>query len=360
MRIYKLLNKTKMLIIWTVTGLSLAVLLCFPTECRNGAANGVFLCIQVLIPSLFPFIILSAFIAKSGIAATAPKFLSFIMGRVFGLSGNCALVLLLTLIGGYPVGAATIKSLYKEGLISDRAAKRMALFCVASGPGFLVTYIGAAMTRNTKLGYILLASQTVTVVLLGLLARYTVKCEEINAPAAKKTKAANKSIKAALVHSVESSIKACSKMCALVVIFGAIAEVYITLCKGNPSLLWLTALLEITNGTKILCSGYPTVLISAVCGFGGLCVHFQVFSELDKIDFSKSLFYIFRLLQGILNAGITYILLKIFPLTQTVFSSIENAETKFYTTSVGCIVLILVCIAFIISVKNKAYTKQLI
>lgn len=354
-----MVSKSKALALWTVTGISLATLLCFPTECRNGAANGIFLCIQVLIPSLFPFMILSAFVAESGIASKAPGFICFTTKKLFGLSGNCVTVLLLSLIGGYPVGASTIKSLYKEKLITEEDAERMALFCVASGPGFLVTYIGAAMTRNTRLGYILLTSQVTAFFLLGIIAKHLVKSKYTNTIPPQSCVGIKSKCKGALINSVEKSIKASGKMCAFVVIFGAISEVFVTLCKGNPSLLWMTALLEITNGTKILCSGYPTVLISAVCGFGSLCVHFQIFSELDGIDFSKSIFCIFRILQGILNGFITYILVKIFPLTQTVFSSIDNAQTKFYTTSAGCIALIVVCIAFIISVKNKSYTKRL-
>lgn len=293
-------------------------------------------------------------------AVKVPCSIGKLIKKVFGVSDSCFYVLLLALLGGYPVGASSIKTLYKENLISETDSKRAAMFCVASGPGFLVTYIGAAMTRNVKLGYILLVSQTISVLILGIIAKNIIKPDIQQVCPNQKRNSSVKSIKGAFVSSVEASIKSCSKMCALVVIFGSITEIFSFLCYGSPSVIWLSALLEITNGVKILSTGYPAVLISFMCGFGGLCVHLQIFTELEGINISKSIFWIFRIMQGILNAVITYIFLKFFPITQSVFSSVENAEAEFYTTSVGCIALIAVCIVFIISVKNKSYTKHTI
>ena len=228
----------------------------------------------------------------------------------------------------------------------------MAVFCVSSGPGFLVTYIGAGMTRNLRLGYLLLLSQIITFFILGIISRFVIKADDNSSTEANRSYTFSN--KEALVYSVDSAIKSCSKMCALVVIFGSLSEIFISLCNNNPSLIWLTALIEITNGTKIITDGYPATLLSAVCGFGGLCVHFQIFANLGSIDYSKSIFCIFRILQGIINALITAILVRLFPISQTVFSSVaDTSEPVFYTTSLGCVVLVLVCMAFLVSIKAK-------
>ena len=45
------------------------VLLCiYPLEAANGAANGLGCCLNILIPSLFPFMVLSVFVIQSGAA----------------------------------------------------------------------------------------------------------------------------------------------------------------------------------------------------------------------------------------------------------------------------------------------------
>ncbi len=356
MRIYKLISKVKFSLIWLFVCISLATLLIFPKECRNGGTNGTYLCIQVLIPSLFPFMVLSSFIVESGLVKVMPKWMGRAVEIVFRLPGCSVCVILLSLVGGYPVGATGIKSLWKQKLITDKQAKRMGLFCVASGPGFLVTYIGAVMTRSLRTGYILLISQTVSVLILGIFSGIftdKIKVTESNFKKKSKVKTAT-----ALIPSVNNAIKSCTMMCALVVLFSAASEVLITLIKDDPSVRWIVALFEITNGVKILTQGYPTVMLSAACGFGGLCVHFQALSALRGIGISKALFMLFRVLQGILSGICTYILLKFFPVSQAVFSTVEKAQGKLDNTTAGCFVLILCCCAFLISLKNISSNKS--
>ena len=354
MKVYKLLNKSKILVVWGLTLLTIAVLLIFPSQCRNGGTNGIFLCVQVLIPSLFPFMVLSSFIVESGLCEAMPLWIGKLTKLLFRLPESTTCVILLSVVGGYPVGASGIKSLWKANLITDKQAQRMSLFCVASGPGFLVTYIGAVMTRSLRTGYILLISQILSVIILGILSRFTDKESLIDKNFINKT---NIKITDAIVPSVTNAIKACSLMCALVVLFAVVCEVMLSFTQRNTPLRWTLALLEITNGTKILAEGSPTMLISFACGFGGLCVHLQIFSQLQGIGISKSLFYIFRILQGLICSTITFFLLKIFPVAQAVFSTIDNAEGRIGNTATSCIMLILCCCAFLISIKNIKTNK---
>jgi len=227
----------------------------------------------------------------------------------------------------------------------------MSMFCVGAGPGFLVTYIGAAMTRSIKTGYILLTSQIISFVLLGILARFTIHEDSELIEHYKNNCSVSPSH--SLPKSIENAIKNSSVMCALVVIFGSVCEIYITLCKSNPAFIWMTSLMEITNGIKFITGFYPIPLISFVCGFGGICVHLQIFSLLRELNINKCNFYIFRIIQGILCAAITKLLLKLFPVSQSVFSTVSNPKPQLYTTTIGCIFLIFVCIAFIICIKQK-------
>lgn len=348
-----MLNKSKIALLWVAVLLSLAVLLMFPTDCRNGATNGVFLCLQVLVPSLFPFMILSSFVASSGIIQKVPKVIGSAIKFLFGLPPCAFAPIFLSLIGGYPVGATSIKELYRQGHLTKEQSERMAMFCVSAGPGFLITYIGAVMTRNLKLGYLLLISQIISLFMLGIIAKFwVIPLNEDNTETINYCKKRN-SIKDSVIYSIENAIKATSSMCALVVVFSAVSEVFITLCNNNPAIIWLTALIEITNGTKVLADAYPVVLLAFVCGFGGLCVHFQIFVQLKDLKINKCNFYIFRFLQGLLCAIFSGILIKLFPLTKTVFSTINEVKPEFYTTSIGCVFLILVCAAFIVCTRQR-------
>lgn len=338
--------------IWSGVCMSLATLLMFPKECRNGATNGVYLCIQVLIPSLFPFMILSDFIVSSGIGRYIPRIIKNTVGRLFGLSADTTMIILLSAIGGYPVGAAGISSLYRKKMINETQAEQMSLFCVASGPGFLITYLGVVMLGNAKTGYILFVSQTIGMIILGLLSRLLYKPSSTNNP--NSTLNPPHSFGEALALSVYNGIRSCSNICGLVVLFSAVFEVIIALIPENSDLILLTAFIEITGGTKLIAGKASIVFISAVCGFGGLCVHFQIFQQLKGIRISKVRFYIFRIIQSILNSIITMLLLKLFPVSSSVFSTISEPTPMLKGGVSGTIALIICSLAFLFSVKKKA------
>lgn len=80
----------------------------------TGALQGLLYCGNILIPSLFPFMVLSTFIVKSGIADALGKFLSPVTKRLFHTDGSVGVVILLGLTGGFPVGAKGVATLYSE------------------------------------------------------------------------------------------------------------------------------------------------------------------------------------------------------------------------------------------------------
>ena len=51
-------------------------------------------------------------------------------------------LLLLSVTGGYPIGAKSCNELYKNGNAGTEECKRASMFMVCAGPGFLVSFIG--------------------------------------------------------------------------------------------------------------------------------------------------------------------------------------------------------------------------
>ena len=63
-------------------------ILLFPNDVRNGAANGISYCLYTLVPSLFPFMVLSSFIIHSGISKFIGKLLQPVIQFLFYLPGS--------------------------------------------------------------------------------------------------------------------------------------------------------------------------------------------------------------------------------------------------------------------------------
>ena len=109
--------------------LGLALLLfAFPGESAQGARQGVSLCAELIIPSLFPFFVLSSLLIATGLAELCARPLGRLLSPLFGTSGAGLSALVLGLVGGYPVGARTLAQLAERKACSPKELRRLSLF----------------------------------------------------------------------------------------------------------------------------------------------------------------------------------------------------------------------------------------
>lgn len=309
----------------TLLALTLAAacaLLIFPAQAAQGAADGVGYCLDILVPSLYPFMVLAVFVVKSGLARRIGGFLEGFTQRVFRLPGCAAPTILMSVIGGYPAGARSIAALYEDGSISRSQAERMLCYCVNAGPSFVVTAVGVGFLKSPKAGGILLAAQLIVFLVLGVCCGLAAKREP--APAGGR-KAQETDAPQALIASAADAARATLGMCCFVVLFAALMNLLrIFVADPAPSAA-LSAVLEVTGGCSDLARlGAPAWAISAAIGWGGVCVHFQVFSSLNGLNFSRLRFVLFRALQGLLSAAVSAGLMLLFPESREAFSTLPG------------------------------------
>ena len=82
-------------------------LMAYPQESMEAARDGLSLCANVIVPSLFPFFALAALVVELGLSRYLGKLLEGVMAPLFRVNGACASALALGFVGGYPVGART-------------------------------------------------------------------------------------------------------------------------------------------------------------------------------------------------------------------------------------------------------------
>ena len=79
--------------------------------------RGIELCLASVIPALFPFFVVSSLLVSLG-AGRAARILERPFRALFRCGGAGAAAFLLGMLGGYPVGAATVASLVRQGDVS--------------------------------------------------------------------------------------------------------------------------------------------------------------------------------------------------------------------------------------------------
>ena len=314
------------------------LLLVFGTNVSNGIRSGISVCGDVVIPSLFPFMILAEFIAIAGAADTLSKPLSPFAKFIFGLPKLTAAPILLSFVSGYPVGASLAKRLYDSGKISHRDAEKMLTFTVNSSPAMLIFAVGIGMLGSKEYGYLLLFVHILASVLNGVLFSRIIlafddrrrmkkvnhsstknKIIEINIPKNKASNLQNTALSNsqkrteytssitnsehhntadAFVTATADASVSMLKICGCVILFaGVIASL--------QSADILALFLEVTVGCKVAVK-YGLKVVSAVVGFGGISVIMQVMTVSKGLIRPQIL-----LLSRLTHAGISYVLCSI-------------------------------------------------
>lgn len=349
------LHKTSSVVITICTLLLCAGVLIYSQECSNGAIKGIEMCLSVLVPSLFPFMAISSFIVKSGISQTLGKPFKLIMKKIFGLDGCFASVIFLALIGGYPVGARGISALYESRMISKHQAKKAAMFAVCSGPGFLINFVGMSIYKNKTIGLIILASQIISVLLIGITLNLFDK-EKNSYNSNTEQSVCRLPLGNTVVESALDSAKGVLNICVFVVLFSAFCGILDSIIGDGIFKNCILCLLEVCAAVNTCAENSPIEMIAFAAGFGGICVHFQIYTALGKIKINRLSFFCIRIIQGVITALLTHLGLSLIKTETMVFSTstVENAGTSGGTIISGA-VLVLVMLCFLYTLKiNKA------
>ena len=347
-----------------------ALMISFPAYVSKGASEGLLSCINILLPSLFPFLVFSSFIIRSGLAEKLGKHAESFTQAVFRLPG-CALPVIVTaMLGGYPVGARGIRILYCDKKLSESQAQRMALFCICAGPGFTVATIGEKLLGNRIFGIFLFLSQIISALAIGFIsARFAPRQAKRNI--SETPQKCSLSFSSALVESVSDASKGIASLCAFVMLFdallylldgigilSAVADLFSALSFPEDVAVLLPVLFsEISRGIVSFISAphFSPELLSFFVAFGGLCVHFQIFAAVGNLKMPFLRFYIFRFLHGFSSSLIFHILLYFLPESITdVFIPI-NPQLQLYTANSIPLTaaLLMLCGIFIVFVENN-------
>ena len=205
-------------------GLFLAgtLLFLFPAQSAQGAKTGVTLCLELLIPALFPFFVLSSLFISTVLAQACSRPLEGMIRRLFGVSGPGAAAFFLGLIGGYPAGARAVAQLTEQGACSQREAQRLSLFCNNCGPAFFLGAVGVGVFQCKNAGFLLLGANLLAALLIGLLTNLLLGTVETHAqPASANIKRA--SCFEVFPDCVRSAFSATLGVCAYVILFSVVA-----------------------------------------------------------------------------------------------------------------------------------------
>lgn len=314
----------------------------------RGINAGLLNCVNIVIPSMFPFMAAASLAGRGNLPGPVKKVLEPITQKLFHLPAESIAAIILGQLGGYLSGVKTTESLLSSGIVNCSQSKRMLLFCIGPGIGFAVNAVGNAMLGSREAGKIILISVCISSLILGVFTRFFVSDKtQISVFSQKKP-----DFSSAVASSVTESAYAMLAACAFITVFSGFSAVCDEYIKNESAKLVIACISEVTNACAAYSYKFSIPAIAAICAFGGICVHFQVFAlaENAKPDILK--FYIFRFLHSALSFAVCHIILKFHPIEKEVFLSVSDNFSAFSFSAPAAISLLFMCALLILDLDN--------
>lgn len=314
---------------------------------KKSVLEALIICFENFIPTIFPFMIISLFfLYLSGFSAHNLG----VASRIFDILGICKRYVFHIFIGslcGFVTGAKAICEDYAENDVEKEDFSNSVILSSNAGIGFVVGFIGVKLWGSFYYGIFLFAVQIIVALILNMLIlRHSKGEEKFDSSASEKT------VFDSLTTAISTSGFSIITICAFVVFFSTLINVtasFFGISKSSPLFSFIFILIEFCQGSVYAVS-YDAILVCAfftgfVIGFGGICVHFQIFSVCSGFPLKKMQFFTFKLLQGIICGIISlgYVYIANLEPMRDVFLRESTIYTHFIAVPFSLLVLPLLC-----------------
>lgn len=181
-------------------------------------------------------------------------------------------IILYSMLCGFPFGAITAGELYKNGSISRDRAEKITAFSNTASASFIVSYVGVSSLGNVRAGLFLLAGNTLVTLMWYLVLR-------MSAPKEQDIFIMNVSHSKNIVSAVAESSQTMLAVCGCVVFFSSVCDLLCRSVANDVIKTMIRGFFEISGGIKDasgLKPGVSYILSAIFIGWSGLSVMFQV------------------------------------------------------------------------------------
>ena len=243
----------------------------------QGASQGLQLCMKAVIPSLFPFFVLSNLITNSLFGG--PLLFLQPFARLCRIPRGAECLLVPAFLGGYPTGAQSVYQAYQAGNLSRQIALRLMAFCNNAGPAFLFGMVSSLFPNQWYVWSLWLIH-----IISAILTSFTIPNAQTDAVPL--TSSEGISVSQALA----SALRTTALVSGWVILFRILIAIL------NRWLFWIFPLemqviligfMELTNGCAALHDiedlNLRFLICSVILAFGGGCVIMQTMSAIHDL-----------------------------------------------------------------------------
>ena len=260
--------------------------------------------------SVFPFIILSNILIYFNYHLFLNKIFKKPLNKLFNISSS-SIIFILSILSSMPSNSIYTKNLLDNKLINITEANKILTFTYFPSISFMIGTVGYKMFNNIKIGILLLLSNYIYNILIGIYLRK----DKINFTLENENSINKTSFFDMLTNTILNAFKTCAIILGNLIIFIIIINILNKYLNINNILLSiLSGLLELTTGSNMLSLldiniNLKIALASLIINFSGLSILFQSKSILNDYNINIKRILIIKLIFSIIISILLYIFL---------------------------------------------------
>lgn len=280
----------------------------------NTVISSFYIWFNTLVPSMFPMFVTSDILISCNFVMYIPRFITSFFMKIFNVSKEAVLTILISLVAGFPNNALAIKTSYDAGFISKRECEHLLYICHFANPLFVLETVGVFYLKSNTYGIIILVSNILSAIGVGVILRKR-NIPTSNNYISKRSNCQN--FGSLLSNSIKKSVNTLLMISGVITSFLIVSSLICYNFNFNDYISTIIkGIMEMTMGIRSLSllnikDIYMVMFSSAILSFGGLSIHMQVISILDdKIRYCN--YFVGRVYQVILSIVISVILFLLF------------------------------------------------
>lgn len=263
------------------------LMLLFPRSVFTGASSGLLLWYQVVLPTLFPFLLVSNLLLNTGSIQILSDTFGKIASMIFKASPNAAFVIVVGFLCGYPMGAKTAADMVECGYLSKEEGEYLLSFCNNSSPGFILNFV---IFKSLKRQELLCPTMIILMLSPMIVSLFTRKkfslCHQQKQMVIPKKAWDFKELDCSIMDSFQILIK----VGGYIILFSVIIILSRQFFSDRKEFACLLATLEVTTGVQMICNlelpfELQYIIVLALTAFGGWCSVAQTQCVIQKARF---------------------------------------------------------------------------
>ncbi len=286
--------------------------------------RGLRLCAKTVIPSLFPFMVISELIVSGGIGSALLRPVAPFFKNLFRLPEDGCAALLMGMLCGFPVGAKCAISALDNQRLTKEEVQRILLFSTNPSSAFLINAVGVSLWGNKTFGVCLYATVLLSQLLIGLIFTHFPKKKRNGTqaiPSSNGISPTKPNTVQLFTGAVGSSCRGILLICAYVIFFSAlVGTLNFVLDRFGATAAVKTAVFGIfeMSGGISAASALQAPMVAAgisafATGWSGLSVHCQLLAICDGRGLDFRPYFLAKLLHGLLCALLFGLLIQAVP-----------------------------------------------